>query len=236
MNKNATEGVVGGALNFVKGLFEEKGVVTKNMRDSAKNVAESKLRGSAEHAVNIANDVAGGGKKTEDLADVMTRQAEGRNKIHETFKHKDAANADRVTNKHIEEAAAAHTQNVATEGGSKVSQEAYDKAHKQVNREVKMNAAKGTVKDYFMNPYDRMKNGATEEIKKQGRNQLIARAGVAGAGVGTVGAVGYNMATNGSDGKSRSFGQDVGNAVGTAATLGIMSSIGTGGASMLRKL
>jgi hypothetical protein len=226
MNQSAEKTLFGKAMDFMSSTFKESGIVSSNKGKALETVA-SKNKEAAHKVVNDGLSKAG---------DAITRTEDKVSKIKNGIKNISTKDGESEAVRDIvEDNAISH---VGKKGGE-INDSSISKARGRVDRSVKAETAKGVVKDYFANPYKTMMNKeASDEARSLAKRQFIGRTGAAAAGVGAVGAIGYNTLTTGDDaqGHGRTFGGAVGNTVGGTVGMGALGTAGAFGVSMLKKL
>lgn len=233
MNANATEGVLGKAMDFLSTTFKaEKGSFKKGVETYA-NKAEQKsvdgFKGGIEKIVK---------KGDKNASEAIVNKNIG-------FANEQAENlAERMGGKQTDNVKNIAQENVARKtllsGSTKIDgEEAFKAAAGKEERRIGRGGLKESAKSYFTDPYKTMRDsGATDEARKLATRQFVGRSGAAAAGVGAVGAMGYNTLTTGDDaqGHGRTFGGAVGNTLGATAGVGALGTAGAFGASILKKL
>lgn len=216
MNEKAEKTLFGKAMEFLGSTFKaEEGAYQKGVQKAAEKRIGKASVDLREHAKKIATRT---GTAEDDVVDKMTTK--GANIIKEH-------NVDIDNAQHSGKFTAIMD---SLSGGSKIKDAAdLEKRaggiQRKINRQGFVEAGKG----YFTDPYKTMINKeASDEARSLAKRQFIGRTGAAAAGVGTVGAIGYNLSQN--DDKDKV------NAIGAGVGTGALGTAGAAGISMLKKL
>ena len=233
MNEAATEGILGKAMKFLSSTFKaEDGSLKKGVETYANKSEQSSVNGFKKGIEKIVK------KGDKEASEAVVNQNIGfANEQVEDY-------ATRMGGKQTDNVKTIAQENVARKtfmsGSTKIDgEEAFKTAAGKEERRINRGGMKEAAKSYFTDPYKTMKDSeATDEARKLATRQFAGRVGVAAAGVGAIGAVGYNTLTTGDDaqGHGRTFGGAVGNVAGATTGVGVLGTAGALGVSMLKKL